>query len=89
MLLCASEFNITYTADSSSVNIMTGLWAGEPGVQFLAGALGISLLQHVQSSCVAHPPSHSMGTGLLLLGVKWRGCEVASSFPSSAKVKIE
>jgi hypothetical protein len=71
---------MTYITNSSSVNKVTRLWAGEPGVWFLAGVTSISLSKTSRSAVLPQPLSP---------GVKWPGCEVVHSFPSSTKVTNE
>jgi hypothetical protein len=48
-----------------------------------------SLLQNIQTSCVAHPTFHSVDTGVLSLEVKRPRREVNLSPPSSAEVQQE
>ena len=48
-----------------------------------------SRLQDVQTGNEAHPLSYSVGTGILLLGVKRPGRDVNHALPPSADVKNE
>jgi len=68
---------------------VTGLWAGQPRFQFLAGARGFSLLQNTHISS---------GTHILILKGYYRacspavnclGCEADDLLPPSAKGKNE
>ena len=51
--------------------------------------LHIPRLQNIQTGHEAHPPSYSMGTGILLRGVKRPGRDVNHALPPRADVKNE
>jgi hypothetical protein len=51
---------------------MTRIYAGGSGVQILAEARELSLLQNIQISSITHPASNSIKTRAFSLGVKWQ-----------------
>lgn len=73
----------------SIVSIVTKLWTGRSGVQFLVGRRDFPVLQNKQTSCGAHRNSHSVGTRVISTGVKQPGCEIDHSHLSSTKVRNE
>jgi hypothetical protein len=48
---------VTTAEPDSSVNVVTGLWAGRPSSQTVAAARDFSLLQNVHTGCWTLPPS--------------------------------
>jgi hypothetical protein len=50
------------------VSVVTSLWAGQFGVQILAGPRDFSVLQNVKTSSRAHPAFWSVGTERSFLG---------------------
>jgi hypothetical protein len=56
---------------SSTVTKMTRIYAGRPGVQILAGAIELYLLQNIQTTSSTHPASHPMKSRAFSLAVKW------------------
>jgi hypothetical protein len=52
----------------SAGSILTTLWVGTAMVRTLAGAVGLPILQNVQTSSEAYSASYSMGTGVASWG---------------------
>jgi hypothetical protein len=52
---------------------MTKIYAARSGVQILAEARELSLLQNIQTISSTHPASNSMKTRAFSLAVKWPG----------------
>lgn len=71
------------------LSLMTGLWVGKYGVQFLGGSKICSLLQNVQTCSGAHLDSRSLGTGVLFIEISQPWHEANHSPPSSSEVKNE
>jgi len=63
--------------------------SGPSRVQILVGPRDFSLLQNIQTHSGTHLASCSVGTGVLLLWLKWPGHEVNHSPPSCAEVEDE
>ena len=57
----------------SRISTMSRIYAGTPGVQILAEAIELSLLQNIQTSSSTQPASNSMKTRPFSLAVKWPG----------------
>jgi hypothetical protein len=60
-----------------------------PALESQREARDFSHLQNVQTGCGTHPPSYSMGTVVISLGVKQPGHDIDHSPSSSAEVKNE
>ena len=58
---------------SSTVSTMARIYTGRSGVQILAEARELSLLQNIQTSSSNNPASNSMKTTAFSLAVKWPG----------------
>jgi hypothetical protein len=56
---------------SSIVSKMTKIYAGRSGVQILAGAIELSIVQNIQISSSTHSASISMKSRAFSLAVKW------------------
>ena len=56
---------------SSTVSKMTRIYTGRSGVQILAGAIELSIVQNIQTSSSTHPASNSMKSRAFSLTVKW------------------
>jgi len=76
-------------SEDSILSIVTGLWAGKSGVQFLGGSNNCSFLYVAQTCSGAHPAFCSLGTGVLFVGINQPWHEAYHSPPSSSKVKNE
>jgi hypothetical protein len=63
-----------------------GLWAGWLMFNFWQNQ-DFSRLHNIQTGPGAQLASYPMGTGAISPGIKWLGCEVDCSPPSSAEVK--
>jgi hypothetical protein len=63
------------------------LQAGPYGVQILAQARELSLLQNIQTGSGTNSASYFKGTRSFFPGAKWPGNEADQSPPSSAKIK--
>jgi hypothetical protein len=57
----------------SIISTVTKIYNGRYGVQILAEASELSLLQNIQTNSSAHPASNSMKTTAFSLAVKWPG----------------
>jgi len=76
-------------SEDSILSLVTGLWAGKSGVQFLGGSNNCSLLQNVQTCSGAHTASCSLGTGVLFIGINQPWHEADLSPQPSSEVKNE
>lgn len=76
-------------SEDSILSLVTGLWVGKSGVQFLGGSNNCSLLKNVQTCSGAHPASRSLGAGVLFIEVNQPWHEANHSPPSSSEVKNE
>jgi len=58
---------------SSTVSTMTRIYAGRYGVQILARAREVCILQNIQTTFSTHPASNPVKTRDFSLAVKWPG----------------
>ena len=63
------------------------LWAGLYGFRILAGTRGLYFCGTAQTGSGSYPHCYSVGSRILILGVKWPGHEVDHSPLSSAEVE--
>jgi hypothetical protein len=57
--------------------------------RFLAGNRDFSLLQSIQTDSVAHPASHTTGTGAVYLAIINSGVNLTTHIPSGGKLTPE
>jgi hypothetical protein len=64
---------IFISVHGSTVSTMTRIYTGKSGIQILARAREIHILENIQTSSSAHTVSNSMKNRAFSLTVKWSG----------------